>query len=74
MKEGMKHFANEGFGWYCLDCEAARQSEVHISRIMTEGESESKNPKLSASLAQWADPEKSLLRCLRCGVTESTAD
>ncbi len=38
---------------------------------MTEGEAESKHPRLSnAALAKWADPARRILECPRCGISE----
>ena len=73
MKE-LNDFYNDGFGWVCRQCE--RQSENTSddrshSRLLTEGESEGKNPALSnKALAKWADPAQRILECPRCGITE----
>jgi hypothetical protein len=69
-------FYNNGFGWICKHCERelASQSDVShtkTSRLMREGEAESKNPTLSSpALAKWADAAQRILTCPRCGITE----
>lgn len=70
------NFYNDGFGWICRHCERelnqenAEKNEEH-SRLMTEGEAESKQPELSgAALAKWLDAAQTILTCPRCGVTE----
>ena len=71
----MNYFYNDGFGWHCRVCEAESKSpaeEAHHSRLMREGESESKAPRLSsAALAKWADAARRVLVCPRCGATEA---
>lgn len=75
----LNDFYNEGFGWICKRCEREialqkNNSGKETSRLMTEGEAESKNPTLSNSaMAKWADAAQRILICPRCGVTE-TAD
>lgn len=70
------NFYNEGFGWVCKPCAAELQknengSDTNLSRIMREGEAESKQPRLSnVALAKWADNIRNTLRCPRCGITE----
>lgn len=73
----LKNFYNEGFGWVCRRCEQelkeeeSPKDEKH-SRLMREGEAESKNPRFSnAALAKWADNSQHTLFCPRCGVKES---
>lgn len=71
----MENFSNDGFGWVCVPCEAelkARNARSDLSsRLMHEGEVESKTPELSNSaLAKWADPAHRILMCPRCGITE----
>jgi len=71
----LKDFYNDGFGWSCRACEselkAQNETQKH-SRLMREGEAESKNPRFSSSaLAKWADAERKTLVCPRCGITES---
>lgn len=73
----MEHFYNGGFGWSCRACEAdlkndSAQDARQTSRLMREGEAESKKPRLSNdALAKWADMERSALICPRCGIRES---
>ncbi len=70
----MNYFYNDGFGWICRACEAkleAPAENASHSRLLREGESESKAPRFSNSaLAKWADASRSTLVCPRCGVTE----
>ncbi len=72
----LNNFYNSGFGWICKQCERELEpnrkiSDKKISRLMTEGEAESKQPKLSNSaLAKWADAARQTLICPRCGITE----
>jgi hypothetical protein len=66
-------FYNEGFGWICRQCERefGSASESGPSRLLREGEAESKQPELSTrSLARWADATQRMLVCPRCGVSE----
>ncbi|MCY7349028.1 MAG: hypothetical protein LH614_22790 [Pyrinomonadaceae bacterium] len=69
-------FYNDGFGWICRHCERElksleTESEQKYSRLMREGEAESKQPKFSnLALAQWADRANRTLMCPRCGITE----
>jgi len=68
-------FYNEGFGWICRHCDRELQhekpSEHGPSRLMTEGEAESKIPRMSnPALAKWADPAHRYLICPRCGIRE----
>lgn len=69
-------FYNDGFGWICKHCERelenyANQTESKHSRLLSEGEAESKQPKLSNSaLAKWMDAAQTTLICPRCGITE----
>ena len=73
-------FYNAGFGWICRRCElelkesansSAAASPTH-SRLLREGESESKEPRLSsAALAKWFDAAQTTLICPRCGLTEA---
>lgn len=70
----LNDFYNGGFGWVCRLCDeelsSASESEKH-SRLMTEGEAESKHPELSnKALAKWADAAQRTLMCPRCGITE----
>ena len=72
----LKNFYNDGFGWICKDCERDFKKQENISnqklsRLMSEGEAESKKPEFSnKALAKWADDTKSKLVCPRCGSTE----
>jgi rubrerythrin len=72
----LKDFYNEGFGWVCRHCErdlkenAADETGAR-SRLLSEGEAESKNPRLSnQALARWMDAAERVLVCPRCGITE----
>jgi hypothetical protein len=66
-------FYNDGFGWACRQCSmeiSAPPAATH-SRMFTEGEAESKGPKLTNfALAKWTDKTQEYLVCPRCGVTE----
>lgn len=71
----LNDFYNEGFGWICKPCERELKqqttSDEKTSRLMSEGEAESKQPKLSnIALAKWADVAQRTLICPRCGITE----
>lgn len=75
-KVELDDFYNDGFGWVCKRCE--REFEKHknesknVSRLMREGEAESKQPDMSnKALAKWADFANRVLVCPRCGATES---
>jgi hypothetical protein len=67
-------FSNDGFGWYCIPCEKELRSDMpdrSPSRLISEGEAESKTPELSTQgLAKWADAAQTTLVCPRCGITE----
>lgn len=69
-------FYNDGFGWICKHCErelkaSENQANNKHSRLLSEGEAESKQPKLSNSaLAKWFDAAQTTLICPRCGITE----
>lgn len=75
-------FYNDGFGWICKHCERELKerensgdngsgSASQTSRLMREGEAESKNPRLSSpALAKWADKAQRTLMCPRCNITE----
>ncbi|HVF29949.1 MAG TPA: hypothetical protein VNA22_03220 [Pyrinomonadaceae bacterium] len=70
----LNDFYNDGFGWACRHCaaELTGPSENTRSRLLLEGEAESKQPLLTnQALAKWADPEQRTLMCPRCGITES---
>ncbi len=72
----LNDFYNYGYGWICKPCEGELKqskdsSENEFSRLMREGEAESKQPKLSnLALAKWADAAHRTLVCPRCGITE----
>jgi hypothetical protein len=66
-------FYNAGFGWICRHCERELGTvETDFrSRLMLEGEAESKTPAMSnVALAKWLDPAQRRLVCPRCGITE----
>jgi len=71
----LNDFYNDGFGWICRACESelnAQNETAKHSRLMSEGEAESKTPHFSNSaLAKWADDSRQILMCPRCGITES---
>jgi len=73
----LNDFYNGGFGWICKPCERELKKEEEvsgkkISRLMSEGEAESKQPRLSnLALAKWADKTNRTLMCPRCGITET---
>ena len=69
----LNDFYNDGFGWVCRHCdsELRKPAAGEGSRLLREGEAESKNPRLSnTALAKWADAAQRTLMCPRCGVTE----
>jgi hypothetical protein len=72
----LNDFYNAGFGWICRHCERelaekANASDSKQSRLMREGEAESKQPALSSvALAKWAYNAHTTLICPRCGITE----
>jgi hypothetical protein len=69
----LNDFYNEGFGWVCRHCERRSATEGHAgsSRLMSEGEAESKQPSLSTvALARWLDRLHTTLICPGCGITE----
>lgn len=70
----LNDFYNAGFGWICRHCERDLEkpvSDAKQSRLMREGEAESKQPELSnVALAKWADRAQTTLVCPRCGITE----
>lgn len=74
----LNDFYNDGFGWICRHCEqelrekeSAEKKENKRSRLMSEGEAESKQPALSnLALARWTDKTQTILMCPRCGITE----
>ncbi|MBA2737769.1 MAG: hypothetical protein H0U50_13395 [Pyrinomonadaceae bacterium] len=71
----LNDFYNDGFGWICKPCERElenlKSTETKHSRLMSEGEAESKQPRFSnLALAKWADAAQRTLVCPRCGITE----
>ncbi len=70
----LNDFYNDGFGWICKHCERELQTDdtnKKTSRLMSEGEAESKQPTLSnIAMAKWADAAQRTLICPRCGITE----
>ena len=69
----LNDFYNDGFGWICRNCERElkKSADDSGSRLLREGEAESKTPNLSTTaLARWADPAQQILVCPRCGVSE----
>ena len=69
----LNDFYNEGFGWVCRQCdrELGAAAEQQTSRLLREGEAESKTPILSSpALAKWADAAQRILICPRCGISE----
>jgi rubrerythrin len=70
----LNDFFNDGFGWVCRHCDnddATATDRPAASRLMIEGEAESKSPKMTnRALAKWADPARRTLVCPRCGITE----
>jgi hypothetical protein len=71
----LNDFRNDGFGWICRHCERELEPTSppkDRSRLMTEGEAESKNPELSnRALAKWEDAAQTRLVCPRCGISET---
>lgn len=76
----MKNFVNEGYGWTCKRCSAAKSerassSEPSLARFFREGEAEEREPRLSTrALARWKDETHRTLCCPRCGVEESVSE
>lgn len=74
----LTNFYNEGFGWICRRCEAELRSssdDMRRSRLMSEGEAESKQPEMSThALAKWDDESRTRLKCPNCGITELVTD
>ena len=70
----LNDFYNDGFGWICRHCNPKSDSaeSFHgLSRLMREGEGESRSPVLSTvGLAKWADPAHRVLTCPTCGISE----
>jgi uncharacterized protein YdaU (DUF1376 family) len=75
MKIELDDFYNDGFGWVCRHCDrelkAAQENDSKHSRLLREGEAESKTPTFSnPALAKWTDKTQRVLMCPRCGITE----
>lgn len=70
----LNDFYNDGFGWICRACERELKetdASKTQSRLMREGEAESKTLRLSTrAMAKWADAAERVLTCPRCGITE----
>ena len=71
----LNDFYNAGFGWICRHCErelnVLEKNSSNHSRLMREGEAESKQPRFSnQALAKWTDAAQRVLICPRCGITE----
>jgi hypothetical protein len=71
----LKNFYNDGFGWICKNCEHQSRAETvehKSSRLMREGEAESKKILLSnVALAKWLNEKRQTLFCPHCQTTES---
>ncbi|MDQ2746244.1 MAG: hypothetical protein M3T96_03185 [Acidobacteriota bacterium] len=73
----LNDFYNDGFGWICKRCERELKTEQsgaenETSRLMSEGEAESKQPRFSnLALAKWTNITRRTLICPRCGTTEA---
>ena len=71
-KISLKNFYNEGFGWICRRCGQDSENRKETSRLMTEGEDESRNSELSSKgLAKWLDEGRKILICPVCKTKES---
>lgn len=70
----LNDFYNNGFGWICRRCERDLAPQTPVgsrSRLLTEGEAESKQPAMSSkALAKWLDRTRTTLICPQCGITE----
>ncbi len=70
----LNDFYNDGFGWICKRCERELKTQdvpENYSRLLREGESESKTPRFSNyALAKWNDWSHQELICPRCNITE----
>jgi hypothetical protein len=73
MKKELKNFHNEGFGWVCKACEQNSQTKSEErSRLLREGEAESKDPVFSnPAMARWNDEKQTELICQQCGMSET---
>lgn len=76
-EKNLVSFYNRGFGWVCKNCEKNSEAKEAsktdgLSRIMREGEAESKQPRFSNSaLAKWTDETRTALICPRCEIVET---
>lgn len=72
-KVELNNFYNKGFGWVCRKCEQNLKTEnEEKSRLISEGEAESKNPIFSnKGLAKWTDSEQKTLICPNCKIEEN---
>ncbi len=76
-RNDLEYFYNDGFGWICKLCEGEIKQtlnapENQFSRLMREGEAESKQPQFSShALARWTDAAQRTLVCPRCGISET---
>ncbi len=71
----LKKFYNQGFGWACNNCDQKKTTAKPIdkirSRLLTEGEAEETQPKLSnTALAKWSDSTRQTLVCPTCKIFE----
>jgi hypothetical protein len=70
----LNDFYNDGFGWVCKHCErelALPPTAAAHSRLLREGEAESKSPVMSnQAMAKWFDRAQRILICPRCNITE----
>jgi hypothetical protein len=71
------HFINTAFGWVCKHCRAEEEAapdgeRVGRARFFHEGESETREPRLSTeALARWRDATRRTLFCPRCSIEET---
>ncbi len=71
-RQELKKFYNKGFGWVCKNCETKFVDKNDVkSRLMTEGEAESKQPVFSnKAMAKWTNDEQNTLICPICEMSE----
>ena len=70
-----EQFVNDGTGWECKRCRAAKggrvTSDEGLGRFFREGEAEGGGPRLAtAARARWKDAARRVLCCERCGAEE----
>lgn len=72
-KQELEKFYNKGFGWVCKTCEAKLEAEENEkSRLITEGEAESKQPVYSnKAMVKWTNSSQNALICPNCGLKET---